>query len=226
MLNKADYSSDLAMPLRNKDRVTDPGLLLVVSGPSGSGKSTLCRAAMTRLNDLEFSVSFTTRPPRKGEQEGRDYFFVDDARFDQMVEEGAFVEWAQVHNNKYGTSLAFIESRTKAGASIVLDIDSQGARQIKDTFPNAIFIFCVAPSRKCLENRLRGRNTDTSKVIRQRLENAIGEIRQAVWYDYIVVNDVFETALLQFVSIIAAEGCRRERAPVKTKELLLEYGID
>ncbi len=204
----------------------DPGLLVVLSGPSGVGKSTLCRAVMQRLDNLEFSISFTTRPPRQGEVHGRDYFFVDDATFDRMIAENAFVEWAVVHGNRYGTSLEFIQSRTRAGANLILDIDSQGASLIRKKFPEGVLVFCLAPSEKSLENRLKARGTDSPEIIARRLRNARAEIRQAVWYDYVIVNDVLDRAVDQFMSILVAEGCRVSRIPRRVERLLAAQGLD
>jgi len=210
----------------NVHRTADPGLMVVLSGPSGAGKSTLCHAAMNRRSNLEFSISYTTRPPRPGEVHGRDYFFVDDSTFDRMVAEGAFIEWARVYGNRYGTSLEFIRSRTAAGADLILDIDSQGAAQIKKRFPEAVFVFCLAPSQESLENRLRARGTETPESLARRLNEARNEIRQAVWYDYIIVNDDLSTAVDEFVAVIVAERCRVHRTPARTARLLAAYGLD
>jgi guanylate kinase len=203
----------------------DDGVLLVVSGPSGTGKSTLCQAAMRRFGNLEFSVSYTTRAPRAGEVHGRDYFFVDDATFDRMIEAHAFAEWARVHDHKYGTSLEFIQSRIEAGVNVVLDIDPQGAAQIKSRYGKAVFIFFIPPSPAVLESRLRGRGTDSEAVILRRLQNSVDEIRQCTWYDYIIVNDDFERALEKFTSVILAEKCRRSRSTRLISRTMAEYGI-
>ncbi len=203
----------------------EAGLLLVLSGPSGAGKSTLCREAMKQDPLLEFSVSYTTRAPRPGEVHGRDYFFVDDAAFDEMVANGALLEWATVHGNRYGTSRAFVESRIRAGATLILDIDTQGAASVRRTFPDGVLIFCLAPSAKSLENRLKRRGTDSLEVIARRLHNARHEIRQAVWYDYIIVNDMLDRAVGDFLAIVRAERCRVTRSRRRVERLLSAYGV-
>ena len=206
-------------------RQLDPGALLVISGPSGTGKSTLCRAAMNRFDNMEFSVSFTTRPARVGEAHGRDYYFVDVATFDAMIEGGRFAEYAVVHDNKYGTSIDAIQSRIDLGINVILDIDSQGARQIKERYHNAVFIFFVPPSMEVLEQRLRGRGTDSPQVIEKRLKNALSEIQQCSWYDYIVVNDEFNAALDKFCAIILAEKCRRSRSMRLIASVYRHFGV-
>lgn len=206
-------------------RQLDPGALLVISGPSGTGKSTLCRAAMNRFDNMEFSVSFTTRPPRVGEVDGRDYYFVDMPTFDAMIERNRFAEFAVVHDNKYGTAIDAIQSRVDLGINVILDIDSQGARQIKERYQNAVFIFFVPPSMEVLEQRLRGRGTDAPEVIEKRLRNALSEIQQCSWYDYIVVNDEFNTALDKFCAIILAEKCRRSRSMRLIASVRRHFGL-
>jgi len=208
------------------DSERDHGVLIVVSGPSGTGKSTLCRAAMERFENLEFSVSHTTRPPRSGEVHGKDYFFIDDPHFDQMLSEEAFAEWAVVHGHRYGTSHAQIRERTRSGVNVILDIDPQGAAQIKRTHTSAIYIFLVPPDPASLRARLSGRGTESQASIERRLKNSIREIHQLTWYYYIIVNDDFDRALEKFVSVIQAEKCRRTRSSVLIQRLMATYGID
>lgn len=203
----------------------DLGALLVISGPSGTGKSTLCKGAMEHFDNLEFSVSYTTRPPRATEVHGRDYYFVGHETFDTLIQENRLAEWAIVHDNKYGTSLDAIQSRVSVGVNVILDIDSQGARQIKGRYQNAVFIFFVPPSMEILEKRLRGRGTDAPDVIERRLHNAVGEIQQCGWYDYIVVNDDYEHALEKFCAIILAEKCRRSRSLKLMSNLKRHFGL-
>lgn len=203
----------------------DEGILIVVSGPSGTGKSSLCQAAMNKFKNIEFSVSYTTRPPRDGEVDGKDYYFVEKEIFDKMIEENAFIEWANVHGNKYGTSFGFIERKRSEGINILLDIDPQGALQIKSKNISAIFIFFVPPSKKALESRLRMRNTETEHDITKRLFNAKEEIKQCAWYDYIIINDIFERALEKFCSILLAEKCRKARSSITIQHLMSEFGI-
>ncbi len=184
------------------------GILFVVSAPSGAGKTTLCREMFDIFPDLRHSISFTTRPIRLGEQDGVDYHFIDQARFDVMVTAGEFVEWAEVHGNCYGTALATLKDAAVNGADLLLEIDCQGARQIRDAIAEAVFIFVLPPDFGELERRLRGRETDSDDIISRRLSNARDEISQAHWYDYLVLNDNLEQAGQRFSSIIQAECCR------------------
>lgn len=188
------------------------GILFVISAPSGTGKTSLCKEIVDFFPGLGHSVSYTTRPRREGERNGVDYHFVSPATFAAMVEQGAFAEWAEVHGNRYGTALATLDAARREGQDILLDIDCQGAAQLKKTTSDGVFIFLLPPSYEELRRRLTGRNTDASDVIERRIANAHGEVRQAVWYDYLIVNDDFETALAQFKAVIEAEGCRTARA--------------
>ncbi len=178
------------------------GILFVVSAPSGAGKTTLCYRLSRELPSLSFSVSHTTRKPRQGEVEGRDYYFVSGGKFDEMVSSGAFAEWAEVHGNRYGTSKAELDRLFSQGKDVMLDIDIQGAMQIKKSGTPGTFIFVLPPSMKVLEERLRGRGTDDDDVIRLRLANAVGEINYYREYDYVIVNDVLDDALEQLRMII------------------------
>lgn len=178
------------------------GILFVVSAPSGAGKTTLCYRLSKELSNLAFSVSHTTRKPRQGEVEGRDYYFVSDEKFKEMISSGAFVEWAEVHGNRYGTSRAELDRLFSKGNDVILDIDIQGAMQIKKSGTFGTFIFILPPSMRVLEERLRGRGTDDEDVIRLRLANAVGEIKYFKEYDYIIVNDVLDDALEQLRMVI------------------------
>jgi guanylate kinase len=184
------------------------GILFVISAPSGAGKTTLCHEVIDIFPRLRHSVSYTTRAPRAGEREGVDYHFVSPETFEAMVLEGAFAEWAEVHGNRYGTAVKILDGLREAGYDVLLDIDCQGAAQLKGRCPEGVFIFILPPGFKELERRLRGRNTDAPAVIEQRLQNARSEIRQMVWYDYLVVNDDFPRASRELQAIITAEGCR------------------
>ena len=188
------------------------GILFVISAPSGTGKTTLSKELIDFFPALRQSVSFTTRPMRAGETDGKDYHFVSPETFGQMIEEGAFAEWAEVHGNRYGTSLKTLESSRRSGHDLLLDIDCQGAAQIRKSFGGGVFIFILPPSFEELERRLLGRNTDAPEVIRRRIENARREIREAPWYDYLVVNDDLHKAASELKGIILAEGCRTARA--------------
>jgi len=187
------------------------GLLYIVSAPSGTGKTTLLKRVMSSLPDIWFSISYTTRPPRPGERNGEDYHFVSKERFQQMVNKGAFAEWAEVFGNRYGTALESIRESRSRGVDLILDIDSQGARQIKEHFNGGIFIFILPPSLDALKQRLRARGVDGQGVIHSRVAKARDEMKHAKWYNYIIINDRVEEAAEQLKSIIVAERCRRER---------------
>ena len=187
------------------------GVLYVISAPSGAGKTTLCKEVIDIFPNLRHSVSYTTRPPRTGEVHGRDYFFVGKDEFDRMVEAGEFAEWAEVHGNLYGTSLATLQENRTKGIDLILDIDCQGARQLKGCFRGGVYIFILPPSIEELRRRLNGRSSDSEEVIERRISNASGEIKEARWYDYIIVNDKFNEALEQLKSVLIAEQCRTDR---------------
>ncbi len=187
------------------------GILFIVSGPSGAGKTSLSSRALTELSGLELSVSLTTRAPREGEADGVAYHFVTQERFRRMVDGGELAEWAEVHGNYYGTPRAPIDGALAEGRDLLLDIDVQGARQIKGAYPEAVAIFLLPPDRAQLEQRLAGRGTDAPEVVAERLRNACGEIASLTNYDYAVVNDDLVEAYGAFESIVRAERCRRTR---------------
>ncbi len=201
------------------------GLLYIVSAPSGAGKTSLCKAIIDILPNLRHSVSHTTRSPRPGEVHGRDYYFVTKDEFDAMADRGAFAEWARVHGNCYGTALAELEQARDAGWDLLLEIDCQGAAQLKEKCPEAVFIFILPPSPEELERRLRGRQTDTGEVVEERLRNARVEMREMFWYDYLVVNDDFDQARQQLQAIVLASACRTELLKEPVKKLLAEFGL-
>ena len=185
------------------------GLLFVVSAPSGAGKTTLCRAVTDSLENLRHSISYTTRKPRAGEIDGRDYYFVAADRFRDMIQAGDFAEWAEVHSNFYGTSRRVLDGMRGEGIDVILDIDTQGARQIKTKYEGqAVFIFIMPPSLEILEERLRNRKSDHEDEIRKRMQRAREEIRDYSMYDYVLVNRDFERALIELRSIITAERRR------------------
>jgi len=187
------------------------GILFVISAPSGAGKTTLCKEIIDFFPALRHSVSYTTRPQRPGEQDGIDYHFVSRTIFDAMIAQGAFAEWAEVHGNRYGTAIDTLDRFRSEGRDILLDIDCQGARQLKNSYRQGVFIFVLPPTMAELQRRLEGRNTDSPEVIARRIDNARDEIREAVWYDYLVVNDDFIQASAEMKSIVLAEGCRTSR---------------
>jgi guanylate kinase len=204
--------------------MVDDLLLLIISSPSGAGKTTLTRDLLAHFVDLTFSVSHTTRKPRSAEVEGRDYYFVGRSRFDQLVESRAFVEWAEVHGNFYGTSLAEIErARSEHKRGIVFDVDHQGARQIRAVRPDAISVFVLPPSMEELRQRLRARASDDESAIERRFNNARDEIAQYGLFDYVVVNDDLERTKLRMRSIIEAERTRRCRMAPLAEQLLRQH---
>jgi guanylate kinase len=186
--------------------------LFVVSAPSGAGKTTLCRELIRSVENLKQSVSFATRAIREGEIDGADYNFISPQGFRDMVLHNQFAEWAEVHGNLYGTALATLEDAAEQGVDLLLDIDCQGAAQLKESYSRGVFIFIMPPTYDILKQRLVGRGTDSPEVISKRLNNAKGEISQASAYDYLVVNDDFQTALAELKAIIVAERCRTTRS--------------
>jgi guanylate kinase len=182
-----------------------PGNLYVVAAPSGTGKSSLVKALLEVDSRMELSVSHTTRAPRGQEVHGREYYFTSHEEFDRMVEADAFVEWAQVHGNRYGTSRKTIEDKIAAGADIVLEIDFQGAVQIKDQFPNAVLIFILPPSWPELRARLMRRNEDSEATIELRMKNAAQEVAQVDKFDFVIINELFERALFDLKAIAHAQ---------------------
>jgi guanylate kinase len=196
-----------------------PGNLFVVAAPSGAGKSSLVKALRELDSHVMPSVSHTTRPPRGQEKHGREYFFVPASEFDQMVLADGFVEWAHVHGHRYGTSKKAIEDRIAHGADVILEIDWQGALQIKRIYPNAVLIFILPPSWDELRSRLERRGEDTPEVIETRLANAAAELAQAREFDFVIINELFERALFDLKAIVHAQRLkylsqRRLRAEV------------
>jgi guanylate kinase len=194
----------------SSDPAGRPGLLLVLSAPSGAGKTTLARRFLARHADARFSISATTRAPRGAERDGVDYHFVSPARFAELVGQGAFAEWAEVHGQRYGTLRATVEGALAAGRIALFDIDVQGGAQIKAAWPReAATVFLLPPDVPELERRLRGRSTDPDDAVRRRLAGARAEVARGVeTYDYVVVNDVLDDALARVEAIVAHERAR------------------
>ncbi|MDD5028767.1 MAG: guanylate kinase [Rhodoferax sp.] len=182
-----------------------PGNLFVVAAPSGAGKSSLVKALMELDAQVQPSVSHTTRAPRGQERHGREYFFVSDGEFDAMVQANAFVEWANVHNHRYGTSKKAIEERMTQGADVILEIDYQGALQIKKLFTNAVTLFILPPSWEELRSRLERRGEDSAAVIEVRLENAAREMAHVDQFDFVIINSSFDRALFDIKSIVHSQ---------------------
>lgn len=182
-----------------------PGNLFVVAAPSGAGKSSLVKALMELDTRVVPSISHTTRPPRGQEVHGREYYFVSNETFDQMVIQNNFLEWAKVHGNRYGTSKHTIEQRMAQGVDVVLEIDFQGAIQVKRIFPNAVLIFILPPSWEELRSRLERRAEDTAEVIELRIQNASSEMAHAHEFDFVIINELFERALFDLKAIVHAQ---------------------
>lgn len=187
------------------------GSLFVISAPSGAGKTTVCHRVLESIPDLAYSISHTTRPPRYGEKDGVDYFFVSEDEFLRMRERKDFLEWALVHNNYYGTAKRQINDCLGSGKDILLDIDVQGARQVRDQLSEAILIFILPPSWEVLEERLRKRQSDDEEALKLRMANARNEVRAVREYDYVIINDDLDEAVRNFTAIVQAERCRRSR---------------
>lgn len=187
------------------------GLLVVVSGPSGVGKGTICNALRAKDRELVYSVSATTRPMREGEVEGINYFFLSKEDFLAKIEAGAFLEWAEVYGNFYGTPKWIIDAQLSAGKNVLLEIDMQGAVQVKKAYPESVLIFILPPSEEELAKRLSGRGTDSAEVVAGRLACWQQEKEMLKYYDYAVVNDTVESALKKVSHIIAAEACSVKR---------------
>jgi guanylate kinase len=195
------------------------GTLIVVSAPSGAGKTTLCREVRLCLPDLAYSVSYTTRAPRPGEVGGRDFHFVTEPAFEALRAAGAFAEWAQVHGNLYGTHAGTLERALTEGRDILLDIDTQGARQLRARYPEAVLVFIIAPSMSELEQRLRERRSDPEREIRRRLDRAREEVPLWRQYDYLVVNRDVKEATEHLAAVIQAERCRTSRLSLVMPDL-------
>lgn len=187
------------------------GILLIISGPSGVGKGTVCRYLLQVRKTLKLSVSTTTRPPRPDEKEGKEYFFTTPSRFKEMIKEESFLEWALVHDHFYGTRREAVKEMLASGQDLILEIDTQGAEQIRAKIPEAVSIFLAPPSRQALEERITGRGTEDPGRIRQRLETARREMKAYCYYDYLVVNDRVKKAADRINSIIDAEKCKVKR---------------
>lgn len=206
--------------------MTEKGILIVLSGPSGAGKGTICAALRKEMPNLVYSVSMTTRAPRVGEEEGISYFFRTKEEFKELIAEDAFLEYAQVYDNYYGTPKSHVMKLLEEGKSVILEIDIQGAMQVKDRFSDAVFIYIVPPSLDILSNRLRDRGTDATDVINKRLSKASSELALAHRYDYIVVNDVLEDAVEKVASILCAETCKIKRNKEKIQDIYKNYTND
>ena len=196
------------------------GVLLIVCGPSGVGKTSLCRQLLRDHDRLRFSVSVTTRAPREGEVDGQDYHFVDAKAFDRMKEEGAFAEWAHVHGNQYGTTFETLRTAWAEDSDLIFDIDYQGARQLKESFPDGTGVLVVPPDMQTLRQRLRGRGSESEASFERRIDNARQELAQYELFDYIVENDDFDRAVEVLSSVYLAARHRRPLSDPMVRSLL------
>lgn len=204
-------------------KAIDEGILLVVSGPSGAGKGTICDAIREKYPELHYSVSMTTRMPRKGEEEGVNYFFRSHEQFEELISQNAFLEYAQVYDHYYGTPKEYVLNLLESGKSVLLEIDIQGAMQVKKQYPKGVFIYVVPPSLAILSGRLHHRGTDSEEVIRSRLSKITDELALAHQYDYIVVNDILADAIQKTCCILEAEQCKLSRNEGQIQTIFKQY---
>ena len=211
----------LARPVNNNS--TSRGTLFVVSSPSGGGKGTLIRHVLAVVENLSYSVSYTTRAPRLGEVHGREYFFVSRDIFDEMVAGGEFLEWACVHGNFYGTAKRQVAEETAKGLDIIVEVDVQGAASVRQLLMDSVSIFILPPSPEVLRQRLMARGTDSPEVLEVRLRNAPEELKQYSSFDYVIINDEIEKAVHQLASIIYAERARCMRQESLVREVIKDF---
>lgn len=200
------------------------GLLIVVTGPSAVGKGTICRALLAEAPHIRFSVSCTTRPIRPGETHGVEYFFLSREEFQQKIEAGELLEWAEVYGNYYGTPLSYVEEVTDQGQDIILDIDRVGAQGVRERYPGAVSVFVIPPSMEALAARITARGTESPEAVQRRLSEAPAWIREGLAYDYVIVNDDLTRAVQQLKAIVIAEKARTVRGGAALIQTLLEKG--
>lgn len=206
------------MPLKVK------GLLIVVTGPSAVGKGTICDALRQDAPDVRWSVSCTTRPARPHEIDGREYFFISHEEFQRRIQAGELLEWAQVYQNWYGTPRQYVDQMIDAGYDMILDIDMQGARRVREMYPGSVFVFVIPPSMEALRQRIMGRGTETEESVQIRLQQAPKWIEEGLQYDYVIVNDALDSAVGHLRAIIEAEKSRTTRRGGAMIRQLLEKG--
>ena len=195
------------------------GLIFIISAPSGTGKTTLVRRVMEELPDLRFSVSYTTRFPRANEREGEDYYFVSSSLFEKMIGRGEFLEWAEVLGNRYGTALAGVNHLASKGMDLILDIDTQGAKKVKEKVEQTVLIYILPPSLEALRERLVKRGLDSPEMIQLRLTSARKDMEEAHWYHYLIVNETIDDATEKLKAIIIAERCRKVKDSVLEEKM-------
>jgi guanylate kinase len=220
MLNELTRIGDPEKPTAAGAR----GMLIVVSSPSGGGKGTLIDRVLKIVEGVSYSVSYTTRPPRPAEQNGREYFFVSTAEFEEMIQRDNFLEWANVYGHLYGTHREQVERERDAGSDIILEIDVQGAASIRRKVSDPVTVFILPPSFELLRERLVARNTDSPADLERRLRGAPAEVEQYKYFDYVILNDDMNRASSQLASVIYAERARRERQEQRLRDTLLDFG--
>ena len=196
------------------------GNIYIFSGPSGAGKSSVIKEVRDRVTGLGYSISHTSRPPRINETNGVDYHFVSEDTFHEMIDKRAFVEWATVYGHLYGTSVEGLRSQTEKGFDVILDIDSQGAKNIRSFFNDSVLIYILPPSLETLEQRLRSRATDDPDVIEKRFKTAIDDLKNCEWYDYLIINNDLATAVGEAEAVILSNRCRNSRMLPVVKKML------
>jgi guanylate kinase len=194
------------------------GLFIVVSAPSGAGKSSLCQRLMQAFPEIKFSVSYTSRPPRPNEVNGRDYNFISREEFQNRIDRGEFIEWVENYGNLYGSSRKVMEAFIHDGEDLLLDIEPRGAKNVKEEFNGGVYVFVLPPSRSELLKRLEKRGHETDEVIKKRFKQAESELKEISWYDYVIFNEDLETAANQLISIYVAEKCKRSRLQNEIKK--------
>ena len=187
------------------------GMYIVVSAPSGTGKTSILREVLKTCPNMLFSVSYTTRPPRQGEEDGKDYYFVSEEAFRDSISRGEFAEWEENYGCLYGTSAKTMAAFLEKGFDLILDIDSRGAKTLKKNYPGGVLVFILPPSIGELKKRLKGRGFESEQTVNKRMDKALDEIREIIWYDYVIINDKIDTAIDVLRSIYVAERSRRER---------------
>lgn len=202
----------------------ETGDVFVISAPSGTGKTTICRTLLERVDALQLSVSYTTRPRKPGEEEGKDYYFVPPDIFDKMINSKAFLEYASVYGNRYGTRRDTVEAILSRGDDALLEIDVQGGRKVKEALPGAVMVAIFPPDRRTLERRLSGRGRDSREEMEERIRAGVREARELLAYDYLVLNDDLEAAVSRVEAIIKAHRLRRERAGRRMERIFTQTG--
>lgn len=200
--------------------IEEKGILFVLSGPSGVGKGTVRKALFEQSNNLHYSISMTTRQPRQGEQDGIDYFYKSKEEFEQLIEAGKMLEWAEFVGNYYGTPKDYVQKTLDEGKDVFLEIEVQGALQVRENFKEGVFIFLIPPSLEELKNRIINRGTETDEIVQNRLNEAKREIEMMDAYDYVVINDKIDHAVEKVKAIVKSEHCKRERIAQSYKKVL------